>query len=180
MQAGSAPGALGLPPAPGPPVGLPAQQPTNASPAGTAPQDVSAATCANNIQCVMDHDGSSISSISSESLNTVLYEYANNATPPSCEGDKFKRLVSSKRRRRASKVSLATPDNTMNATSPKHGLTVNLKPVDPTEIVTPFNPLALEDSLEAKIPDGVLQLRPNYRLNLLAIGTRNTAAGNTS
>lgn len=169
-------GALGLPSASGTPVGLPAQQQTNASPAGTAPQDVSVATCSNNTQVIMDHDGSSISTISSESPNTVIYEYANNPVPPSSEDDTFQLVVPSKRRRRASKMYLATPDNTVTATPPKHGLTVILKPVDSTKIITRFNPLALKDSIEAKVPDGVLQLRPNYRLNLLAIDTRNTAA----
>lgn len=56
---------------------------------------------------------------------------------------------------------------------PKHGLTVVLKPKDPEKIVTRFNPLQLKASFELVAPDGVLQLRPNHRLNLLAVDTRN-------
>lgn len=55
-----------------------------------------------------------------------------------------------------------------------HGLTVILKPVDPCQLITKINPLKLHEKLESIAPDGVLQVRPNPRLNLLALDTRNT------
>ncbi|XP_077547664.1 uncharacterized protein LOC144159881 [Haemaphysalis longicornis] len=58
----------------------------------------------------------------------------------------------------------------------RHGLVVIVKPTDPSKIITRFNPLAVKDGLETLAPDGVLQVRPNNRLNLLAIDTRNADA----
>ncbi|KAG0441402.1 hypothetical protein HPB47_015957 [Ixodes persulcatus] len=62
----------------------------------------------------------------------------------------------------------------------KHpGLTVVVKPADPSQIITKINPLKLSEKLNDIAPDGVILIRPNYRLNLLAIDTRNTKSKKT-
>ncbi|KAG0421821.1 hypothetical protein HPB47_002304, partial [Ixodes persulcatus] len=58
-------------------------------------------------------------------------------------------------------------------TQPGYNLTVIVKPTDPTTIITNMNPLVLKQKLDSVAPDGVIQIRPNYRLNLLAIDARN-------
>lgn len=58
-------------------------------------------------------------------------------------------------------------------TQPGYNLTVIVKPNDPTTIITNMNPLVLKQKLDSLAPDGVIQIRPNYRLNLLAIDARN-------
>ncbi|KAG0412021.1 hypothetical protein HPB47_010855 [Ixodes persulcatus] len=56
---------------------------------------------------------------------------------------------------------------------PPPNLTIIVKPTDPTKLVTNLNPLVLKKKLEDAAPDGIIQIRPNYRLNLLALDTRN-------
>lgn len=56
---------------------------------------------------------------------------------------------------------------------PIPNLTVIVKPTDPTNFVTNLNPLVLKKKLEDVAPDSIIQIRPNYRLNLLALDTRN-------
>lgn len=73
-----------------------------------------------------------------------------------------------KKRRHGSNSSEATI-----ITQPTHNLVVIVKPTNPTTIITNMNPLALKQMLENLAPDGVIQIRPNYRLNLLAIDARN-------
>ncbi|KAG0429367.1 hypothetical protein HPB47_023682 [Ixodes persulcatus] len=51
-------------------------------------------------------------------------------------------------------------------------LTVIVKPTDPTKLGY-LNPLVLKKKLEDVAPEGIIQIRPNYRLNLLALDTRN-------
>ncbi|KAG0422178.1 hypothetical protein HPB47_001974 [Ixodes persulcatus] len=58
-------------------------------------------------------------------------------------------------------------------TQPGYNLTVIVKPTEPTMIITNMNPLVLKQKLDSVAPDGVIQIRPNYRLNLLAIDARN-------
>ncbi|KAG0420096.1 hypothetical protein HPB47_003681 [Ixodes persulcatus] len=73
-----------------------------------------------------------------------------------------------KKRRHGSNSSEATI-----ITQPTHNLVVIIKPTDPATIITNMNLLALKQMLENLAPDGVIQIRPNYRLNLLAIDARN-------
>lgn len=54
-----------------------------------------------------------------------------------------------------------------------YDLIVILKPTDPAKLVTKINPVKLSEFLDSVAPDGVLQIRPNPRLNLLALDTRN-------
>lgn len=55
-----------------------------------------------------------------------------------------------------------------------HGPTVVLKPLDLSQLITKINSLKLLEKLESKAPDGVIQVQPNLRPNLLALDTRNT------
>ncbi|KAG0425881.1 hypothetical protein HPB47_026948, partial [Ixodes persulcatus] len=58
-------------------------------------------------------------------------------------------------------------------TQPTHNLVVIAKPTAPTTIITNMNPPALKQMLENLAPDGVIQIRPKYLLNLLAIDAKN-------
>nr|XP_050050996.1 uncharacterized protein LOC126547162 [Dermacentor andersoni] len=60
-----------------------------------------------------------------------------------------------------------------------------LHPIKPPEIqctknleqvITRFSPLTMKTAFEAVAPDGALQVRPNERLNLLAVDARNAEA----
>lgn len=65
-------------------------------------------------------------------------------------------------------------DNTIITTPvAKHSLTVILKPVDSKTLITKLNPVLLAEELDSHAPDGVLQVRTNYRRNLLALDARN-------
>ncbi|KAH7982814.1 hypothetical protein HPB52_007294 [Rhipicephalus sanguineus] len=55
---------------------------------------------------------------------------------------------------------------------PKPNLTVIFKPQNPEQIITRFNPLTFKAAFEAVVPDGVLRVRSNGHLNLLAVDTR--------
>ncbi|XP_077536158.1 uncharacterized protein LOC144148510 [Haemaphysalis longicornis] len=159
--------------------------PTADLPTGYSPQlPVGAPTLANVLQTppkdVRDAITQEDPMIDSESLcsdtsGTIIYSYAEGEAMEA-DGDGKFQLVKGKRRRRASKGSLSTADDNTRVNVPRHGLTVILKPKDPAKIITRFNPLSLKASFELVAPDGVLQLRPNYRLNLLAVDTRNVDA----
>ncbi|KAG0433648.1 hypothetical protein HPB47_019685 [Ixodes persulcatus] len=73
-----------------------------------------------------------------------------------------------KKRRHGSNSSEATI-----ITQVSHNLTVIVKPMDPTKLITKLNPLVLKEKLDSLALDGIIQIRPNYRLNLLALDTRN-------
>lgn len=80
----------------------------------------------------------------------------------------------SKKRRRPSKTSSTSGDTVVYAISQHPGLTVIVKPKDPSKLMKKLNPLKLNDHLDSIAPDGVIAIRPNYRLNLLALDTRNS------
>ncbi|KAM7303423.1 uncharacterized protein ISCGN_013381 [Ixodes scapularis] len=77
-------------------------------------------------------------------------------------------VKATKKRRHGSNSSEATI-----ITQVSHNLTVIVKPMDPTKLITKLNPLVLKEKLDSLAPDGIIQIRPNYRLNLLALDTRN-------
>lgn len=58
----------------------------------------------------------------------------------------------------------------------EHGLTVIVKPKDGGQLISKINPLKLHEKLDSIYPDGITSVRPNHRLNLLALDTRNTEA----
>ncbi|KAG0424833.1 hypothetical protein HPB47_027953 [Ixodes persulcatus] len=89
-------------------------------------------------------------------------------------------LVQSKRTRKRKHVSKesASSDDII-ITAPSLGLTVVVKPADPSQIITKISPLKLSEKLNDIAPDGVILIRSNYRLNLLAIDARNTESKKT-
>lgn len=83
-------------------------------------------------------------------------------------------LVQRRKRRRDSKTLGATSH--LAVTPPQHGLTIILKPKDPGTLITKVHPLKIHEKLESIYPAGVISIRPNPRLNLLALDTRNSEA----
>lgn len=53
---------------------------------------------------------------------------------------------------------------------------VVINPVDCSNDITCYNPIAVKEGLVTLAPDGVLQVRPNYCINLLTLDTRNADA----
>lgn len=78
-----------------------------------------------------------------------------------------------KKRRRNSQGSQSSGDTVITSPTTLHGLTVVLKPTDPTNKISKLNALKLTETLQGFAPDGVIQIRPNHRLNILALDTRN-------
>lgn len=78
-----------------------------------------------------------------------------------------------KKRRRSSRGSGASATTIITSSNPPNGLTVIVKPTDPNNKISKINAIKLTEILESFAPDGVIQIRPNHRLNVLAIDTRN-------
>lgn len=118
-------------------------------------------------------DADDMSDLSDSSSATVIY---GSETFLSREKSKtFERLTSAKRCRGSKRV--YRPLDVSTIASPlRHGVVVVIKPIDSSKDITRYNPIAVKEGLETLAPDGVLQVRPNYRLNLLAIDTRNADA----
>ncbi|KAG0417502.1 hypothetical protein HPB47_005549 [Ixodes persulcatus] len=57
--------------------------------------------------------------------------------------------------------------------------TVIVKLQDPTKLIAKLNPLTLSQELDSITPNGVIQIRSNYRLNLLAIDMRDNSSMKT-
>ncbi|KAH7939888.1 hypothetical protein HPB52_018834 [Rhipicephalus sanguineus] len=108
----------------------------------------------------------------SESSATITYM---DATAISSDSEKHIDVPPVKRCR-GSKRSLMLPNSLPAENTPKPNLTIIFKPRNPEQIITGFNPLALKTAFEEAAPDGVLQVRPNERLNLLAVDTRHAEA----
>lgn len=77
------------------------------------------------------------------------------------------------KRRHRSGASNSSQNTIASVTPALYELTVIFKPTDTKKLVTKLNPLKLSQYLESVAPDGVLEIRPNLRLNLLALDTRN-------
>lgn len=115
-----------------------------------------------------DEDG--LSDMSDTTSATVIYDQENSKTADAEEP--FHTVLSPKRRRGSKRQHLTLGSQPMMH-FPKHGRVVIIKPSKADGVITRFNPLALKSGLESMAPDGVLQIRPNHRLNLLAVDTRN-------
>ncbi|CAN7996510.1 unnamed protein product [Ixodes hexagonus] len=61
----------------------------------------------------------------------------------------------------------------------RENLTVIMKPIDTKKLIARLNPLTLSEMLDSIAPSGVIQIRPNYKLNLLAIDTRDSSSKKT-
>ncbi|XP_040068137.1 uncharacterized protein LOC120841324 [Ixodes scapularis] len=80
-----------------------------------------------------------------------------------------------RRKRPSTAISSVSSGATIITTAPlQPTLTVILKPTDPDKSLAKINPLKISEKLEMTAPDGVILVRPNRRLNLLAIDWRNT------
>ncbi|KAM7303608.1 hypothetical protein ISCGN_013556 [Ixodes scapularis] len=80
-----------------------------------------------------------------------------------------------RRKRPSTAISSVSSGATIITTAPlQPTLTVILKPTDPDKSLAKINPLKISEKLEMTAPDGVILVRPNRRLNLLAIDCRNT------
>ncbi|KAH6930345.1 hypothetical protein HPB50_012995 [Hyalomma asiaticum] len=118
-------------------------------------------------------DGQDDFSDMSDSSATITYM---DATANSSDDSEKRSVIPPPKRCRGSKR-LHLPLNSVPAEHvPKSNLTVIFKPRNPEHVVTRFNPLRLKAAFEAVAPDGVLQVRPNERLNLLAVDTRSVEA----
>ncbi|KAL3196582.1 hypothetical protein MRX96_015442 [Rhipicephalus microplus] len=111
----------------------------------------------------------------SESSVTITYM---NATAPSSNGSEKHVDVPPNKRCRGSKRSHMPPNSppSENTPKPKPNLTIIFKAKNPEHVITRLNPLALKAAFEEAAPDGVLQVRPNERLNLLAVDARSADA----
>lgn len=80
---------------------------------------------------------------------------------------------SSKRRKRECSGSSAA------TILPAYGLVVVFVPIDPNVKIRSFNAIKLTAALEANCPEGVVNIRPNYRLNLFAVDARSSETTST-
>ncbi|KAH6919404.1 hypothetical protein HPB50_029608 [Hyalomma asiaticum] len=118
-------------------------------------------------------DGQDDFSDMSDSPATTTYM---DATANSTDDSEMRSVIPPPQRCRGSKrlhlsLSSVPADNV-----PKSNLTVIFKPQNPEHVITRFNPLRLKAAFQAVAPDGVLQVRPKERLNLLAADTRSVEA----
>lgn len=188
-QLGVQPG-IAIPlPAPGMPHATPVAAPTDLLPSSGDPAGSSSATThASGLLASTSHatssttssanaqatpDGEDMLSDITSMSSTVIY---NHEELKMCDQNDGFELVLPSKRRRSTKRSHLVFDRQPHVSSPKHNLTVIIKPVDAKNVITRFNPLTLKDAFEKVLPDSVLQVRPNHRLNLLALDTRNAAA----
>ncbi|KAG0418856.1 hypothetical protein HPB47_004541 [Ixodes persulcatus] len=110
----------------------------------------------------------------SSASSTISY-YESISDDPGDDSDLYN-LVQSRKKRKASSSS-ETSNTTVKNTRQEHPhLVVVLKPKDPSKIIATINPLKITEKLEMTAPDGIILVRPNRRLNLLAIDTRNRDA----
>ncbi|CAN7982033.1 unnamed protein product [Ixodes pacificus] len=82
-----------------------------------------------------------------------------------------------KRRHRAQSTS-SSSSTIISIENKSPALTVIYMPIDQTKIITKLNELKLTELLESHAPASVIQIRPNYRLNL-SVDTRNMAASSS-
>lgn len=112
--------------------------------------------------------------MSSICLNTVSCNHdERNLDVLNPDDDSSYTIVQKRKKRRSASISAIGETSTLPSTRRRHGLTVIVKPKDPARQISKVNPLKLLDKLDSLAPDGVLRVRPNPRLNLLALDTRN-------
>ncbi|KAL3199590.1 hypothetical protein MRX96_001346 [Rhipicephalus microplus] len=110
----------------------------------------------------------------SKSSATITYM---DATAPFSNGSEKDVHVPHNKRYRRSKRSHMPPNSLPAENTLKPDLTILFKPKNPEDVITRLNQLALKTAFEEGCSsDGVLQVRPNERLNLLAVDTRNADA----
>lgn len=85
--------------------------------------------------------------------------------------NQYKTVESRKRRRESTDSESSSPKPAINCQA--LGLTVIFTPDDQNTNIKSFNPIKLSDCLKANCPDGIYSIRPNSRLNVIAVDTRN-------
>lgn len=115
-------------------------------------------------------------------LNVVPEDVANDTddsvsvTSSITDAEGFQLKISKKRRRELN-ASRRSSDTIISAHSVvNRGLTVIFVPEDASKPLTKLNQLRLSELLNSHAPDCVIAIRPNNRLNLLAVDTRNNDA----
>lgn len=78
-----------------------------------------------------------------------------------------------KKRFRKAKSESSTSSTIVSIDAPPSTLTVIFTPVDQTKVITNLNEIKLTELLESKAPAGIIRIRPNHRLNLMSVDTRN-------
>ncbi|CAN7947217.1 unnamed protein product [Ixodes pacificus] len=84
-----------------------------------------------------------------------------------------------KKRRHGAQSTSSSSSTIISIENKSPALTVIYMPIDQTKIITKLNELKLTELLESHAPASVIQIRPNYRLNLLSVDTRNMAASSS-
>ncbi|CAN7975559.1 unnamed protein product [Ixodes persulcatus] len=85
-------------------------------------------------------------------------------------------LVSRKRPRQLETSGDSQEEQLLSTPLQKTGLTVIFIPTDSTVNITKLNSTRLTKALEEKCQDSIVLIRPNTRLNLIAVDTRNSEA----
>lgn len=114
------------------------------------------------------------STLGTSGITSTITYYESNTDDADDSPEKFQTVH---RKKRKASNSSQTSNNTFTPVhqTPSH-LVVVLEPKDPTKMIATINPLKITDKLEMTAPDGIILVRPNRRLNLLAIDTRNRDA----
>lgn len=118
--------------------------------------------------------GTEIETISVNEQNDVEdMEEQHDATneDPHDHDNQYKTVESRKRRRESKDSESSSPTPAVNCQA--LGLTVIFTPDDQKTNIKSFNPIKLSDRLKANCPDGIYSIRPNSRLNVIAVDTRN-------
>lgn len=118
----------------------------------------------------MEHDTAGMSSSSSS-----VFCYENISDDPDANSEQYQ-TVQGRKRRKASTRSDSSNKTVITTNRVHPRLTVIIKPKDPASVIATINPMKITEKLEMTAPDGVILVRPNRRLNVLAIDTRNTEA----
>ncbi|KAM7295065.1 uncharacterized protein ISCGN_024570 [Ixodes scapularis] len=118
----------------------------------------------------MEQDSTGMSSSSS----TISY-YESISDDQDMNSEPYQMVLGRKRRKPSTSSDCSSKTvKTMTQAHPR--LTVIIKPKDPVSMIATINPMKITEKLEMTAPDGVILVRPNRRLNVLAIDTRNTEA----
>ncbi|CAN7978424.1 unnamed protein product [Ixodes persulcatus] len=156
-------------PTPSPPVpGLP---PPTASPKGECTKVPTSSSSASEIN--MD--------IAYLTPGQRLHDFSDSDSMGTTDDEGFILQLSKKvKKRRPGAQSTSSSSSTIISIENKSpALTVIYMPIDQTKIITKLNELKLTELLESHAPASVIQIRPNYRLNLLSVDTRNMAASSS-
>lgn len=146
----------------------------------------------------MDHSYSSTTTTTQEKIvpdcNVTNYSQSPDITPaqhepeditesmneaPSTDEANFTVVSSRKRKCPLINSDLTRENSQLTASNEQTGLTVIFVPVDPETPLTKINSLKLSETLQQLCQECIIMIRPNTRLNLIAVDTRNAQATKT-